>query len=644
MVGIEMAVPVAQRLLVGASINYIDQSATLEHDEQLPLIVNGVEQNGTDRHTVTATLRSLGIEPLVSYEPLKSLFLSAGARLSYMVTREYSQDERIMGGTGTFLDSMGNDSHSQIRNQNSGSIPQASALAAQLVVGIRYELPIDRNGTLFLVPDVSYRAALTNVASGIQWKPNSLGIGLGVTFSPIPDRRTYVFDTVIIRDTISQANRSIHTSQVDLVSTDRKDTLAIGEQSTTTSTIIHDHYLLQIPDPHDVSCNVSAVGLEDDSTEHPIATLRVEEFLSMNASPLLGYVFFGEGDSIIPSRYHLIDRQDAPGFDLRSLFSLDALGIHHNALNIIAMRMKEHPHAHLTITGCNANVRSETANTSLSEARARNVYQYFRNVWNLPEDRLSVLSRDLPEKPSNPKTPIGQEENRRVELTSDEPEVLDVFLANDTTRIPEPPQIRIKLKSSSSVGVASWSVDVKQAGRVIHHADGVGDTPAMDDWDITHDYGAIPHYGTPLTIVLRTTNSKGDLALDSMTLPTEILTVQQKRARHAGDVIIDRYNLVLFEFARSAMLPAHERILAMVRARLQPTSKILVEGYTDRSGTSAGNLRLATARATSSAKGLGRDDAVIKGIGDSRLLYPNETPEGRFLCRTVQITVRTPVR
>lgn len=642
-VGVYAAYPIADRFLFSAGLNYVDQSATLQNDERIAIIVNGIGQNGTDRHTVTATLRSIGLEPTVAYRLFNAVFLDAGARVGYTMTKQYSQDERIVGGAGTFLDSLGKDSYSQIRNQNAGDIPQAALLTAEFVVGARYEFPMNGKHTMFLVPSVTYAAALTNVSNGIDWKPNGLRAGIGITFSPVPDTRQFVFDTVIVRDTVSQLNREILERAISLVSSNRRDTMTSAQDVTTTTTILREQYLLQIPDRHDVAGSVVAVGLDDDGNEHPIASLRIEEFLSMNASPLLGYVFFGEGDSVIPSRYHLLDHAASSKFQLRSLFSLDAMGIHHNALNIIAVRLKEHPHAHLTITGCNANVGVESANTVLSEVRARAVYEYFHSVWNIPQSQLSVLARDLPEKPSNPKTPIGQEENRRVELTCDEPEVLDVFLANDTTRIPDPPQLRIKLHTGSSVGVTSWKLEVNQDGKMIHHALGLGEAPSSDDWDLTHDYEAIPHYGTPLTFVLTTTNSKGDVARDTTVLPTEITTVQQKRARHTGDVIIDRYNLVLFDFARSGMLPAHERILQMVRSRLKPTSSILLEGYTDRSGTSAGNLRLATARATASAKSLGRADAAVKGIGDTRLLYPNETPEGRFLCRTVQVTVRTPV-
>ena len=642
--GIDAAWPIADRFLFSIGLNYVDHSATLQNDQTLPLIVNGSFQNGTDRHSVDATLRSIALQPTVAFNFAGGFFLDAGMRAGYLMTRQYSQDERIVSSAGTFIDSSGNDSHSQIRNQNSGAIPQASFFLAEVVGGIRYELPMNSEHSLFLVPSARYLVALTNVASGILWRPNGLLAGLGITYSPKPEYWNYVYDTVLQRDTISKLVRNLMEDRISLLRTEHKNSTATNSYTVTTTTTVSEHYLRERADPHDVMGTVTAVALEDDSTEHPIATLKIEEFLSMNAHPLLGYVFFSEGDSSIPSRYQVIDRAETSKFDLHSLFSLDALGINHNALNIIAVRLKEHPHAHLTITGCNADAGVESSDTALSASRARAVSRYFQDIWNIPSSRFTVVARNLPEKPSNPRTPLGQEENRRVELTCDDPAVLDVFLANDTTRIPAPPQIRFKMKTASSVGIASWKLEVRQRDNLLYHAEGIGNAPESLDWDITHDYSAIPHYGTPITIALRTTNTKGDDTLYTYDLPTDVLTVQEKRARHSGDVIIDRYNLVLFDFAHSTTLPAHERVLKMVREHLKPSSQILFEGYTDRTGTSAGNKRLATERATSSANALGRSDTQIKGIGDTRLLYPNDTPEGRFLCRTVQITVRTPIQ
>jgi outer membrane protein OmpA-like peptidoglycan-associated protein len=56
------------------------------------------------------------------------------------------------------------------------------------------------------------------------------------------------------------------------------------------------------------------------------------------------------------------------------------------------------------------------------------------------------------------------------------------------------------------------------------------------------------------------------------------------------------------------------------------------------------NKVISERRAKSVANRLRLRDAIIKGVGEENLLYNNRLPEGRFYCRTVQITVETPVK
>ena len=49
-------------------------------------------------------------------------------------------------------------------------------------------------------------------------------------------------------------------------------------------------------------------------------------------------------------------------------------------------------------------------------------------------------------------------------------------------------------------------------------------------------------------------------------------------------------------------------------------------------------------RAEATRRGLGRPDAFVSGVGEGELLYPNDYPEGRFYCRTVQIVAEKTIR
>jgi len=645
--GLLYELPLQNSLLFGARIDYSTESGTLKEQEPIRVMVNGIGQDGAFEHTVDATIATLGIEPYLSYHLFGGLFVSAGVRTSLFANAKYDQKEEIVqpASTGTFLDSNGNDSHSRIRNANSGDIPQATSLFFQAIGGLQYELPMNAKHTLLLVPGVSYAFALNDIVSGITWKPNTIRAELAIKYSPIDELPIKIlYDTVYERDTITKTDRSFAQRTVSLQGKDQFLNVINAPGTRTEQTVWKEHYLQQIPDPHDITAQLSVAGLDDNNNEEPIATLRIEEFLSTNAHPLLGYIFFDEGKGTLASRYVAISSSDASSYKLQNLFSLDALGIHHNVLNIIGYRMQQYPTAKLTLTGCNSNENVEANNTALSEERTKTIRDYFINVWKIDPSRLITNARNLPEKPSNPRSVDGQQENRRVEIASDVPEVLDVFLANDTIRTPNPPQLRFKLNTASSIGVADWTLNVLQGSRLLKQYKGSGQAPSVIDWDLANNQSNIPRFSEPVRIFLETHNSKGDLAVDSSILPTQVITVEQKKARKKGDVVIDRYNLVLFDFGKADITAAHKRIISLVNKRIKPESSINIDGYTDRSGSAAGNAKLATNRAQSTADAMGRNDAVVKGIGEARLLYPNDTPEGRFYCRTVQITVKTPVK
>ncbi|MGE3802396.1 MAG: OmpA family protein, partial [Candidatus Kapaibacterium sp.] len=89
--------------------------------------------------------------------------------------------------------------------------------------------------------------------------------------------------------------------------------------------------------------------------------------------------------------------------------------------------MKEYPNAKLTLTGCNSDEGVEKGDSGLSRSRAETIQDYLLNVWKVSPGRITLTSQNLPNVPSNPKTLEGKEENRRVEITSNEPAVTELF-------------------------------------------------------------------------------------------------------------------------------------------------------------------------------------------------------------------------
>ncbi|HVZ40502.1 MAG TPA: OmpA family protein [Candidatus Kapabacteria bacterium] len=639
--------PISNGLLFGITGSYVAHDARLSVREPVVVIVNGTGRDGAFQHSVDATLSTIGLEPRLGVRLLDGLFANAGLRAGLYMARTYSQEERIVdpGDVGTYLDSRGADSHSRVRNVSSGTLPDAASFLLQGTLGLAWDLPLNSRRTLLLVPQVSYAFSFTNVVNGVEWKPDGLRAALALEYSPAPNPEKQVrYDTIVVRDTVTTETPIFPHERVMLSGRSLSDVRIETPETITIRTTIQEHYLHEVPAPPPMACTLSAMGVGEDGTAEPIATLKIEEFLSTVAHPLLNYVFFEPGSSDLPERYTRLDAATRSGFRTTNLHGTTTLPVYYNLLNIIGERMHEYPDAVLTLTGCNMDQGDEKGNIELSRKRAETVRDYLVRVWGVEPSRLQVIASNLPAKRSNPATVEGQAENRRVEIASTVPEVMDVVLINDTTRTSTPPVVRLIPHVESPRGVAFWEIAVMQHGIALKRFRGEGPVPESLDWNIDDDQASAPRYNEPVTMKLTADNGQGEHSSCVMELPTQVITLEQKLANQQGDFTIDRYNLILFSVGAAVISPANERIISLIHTRLRRESNLVIEGFADRTGNAASNQTLSAQRAKASADALHRPDAVTRGIGSSRLLYPNDLPEGRYYCRTVQILVKTPVQ
>jgi outer membrane protein OmpA-like peptidoglycan-associated protein len=105
---------------------------------------------------------------------------------------------------------------------------------------------------------------------------------------------------------------------------------------------------------------------------------------------------------------------------------------------------------------------------------------------------------------------------------------------------------------------------------------------------------------------------------------------------------------VLFASGKAMLLPGAQSSLAQVADALkdQANAAITVEGHTDSTGSDVTNMELSRARAESVAsyltsRGLPKEQVTTQGLGPSRPVASNDTPEGRATNRRVEIIVKT---
>lgn len=379
-----------------------------------------------------------------------------------------------------------------------------------------------------------------------------------------------------------------------------------------------------------------------------VPRLRVEEVRWTEYFPLLPYIFFTEGSAEPRSEYASVVTRGE--FCLEEL-PMEALAVNRSVLDILGKRLQEYPTARLTLTGT-TDGRQEARIGGLSRQRAERIKEYLVTRWGISPERIMVAARPYPEKPSASRTGVpedrrdGDEENRRVEIAATMPEVLmPVMLTAESRQYVQPEVLSWQPLIHSQAAIASWELTVSQAGNVVDVLRGEGTPPSPIRWRVPAS--ALKAGELPLEYAFRVTDVRGRSAQAVGSLPVDYVSSFRKRTEQLPDRTVTRFSLILFDFDSDALTPENQRVLeTLVLPFVTATSTVRIEGYTDRIGEAEYNQQLSLRRARRVREFLAvRVPSAryeIAGYGESVRLFDNESPIGRQLSRTVQITIETP--
>jgi len=369
--------------------------------------------------------------------------------------------------------------------------------------------------------------------------------------------------------------------------------------------------------------------VKDDNS--PIDTIVIESYRSRQLRPFLTYIFFDDNSAEIPQRYVQFTREQAQNFSLKDLLGRSSLESYYYVLNILGQRLNNYKSATITITGCNTNLKKERNNKKLSTQRANAVKDYLVNVWNIDPSRIKVVSRNLPEKPSNQKDPDAIAENRRAEISSDTWEIVAPIVIEDTLRFVTPGEVVIKSRVESEYPIKSWELIANTGNENVAYFS--GKETLQDRFTINFANSELlkSKLKQDLQAYMRVENPEETAVSDLVKVPVKIIP---------KDSSINIYNLILFDFNRSDLNSTNRRIAEFIDSDISDEASVQVIGHTDRIGDDIYNQKLSDARAKSTAAVLKNKNVQAYGVGEQNLLYDNTTPEGRFYCRTVQVIVR----
>lgn len=583
-------------------LSFASFDAKFRESESETVLVDGKEAIGTFEHRLDASFSELSLQALYNKRLTGDLFVAAGINVGFLLNKTFHQSEVLVepATRGTFKD------ETRIRNEFSGDIKSSQDFQLALELGLNYEFPINRKKFVFLAPELNFKYFFTPMVQSTNWNRMIINLGLALKYRtpptpppppPPPPDPKFIYE-------------------------------------------------LPIPEkPPITSASLLAIEVDENGNPKQSVGIKIEDFVSLNVRPLLNYVFFEQNSSVLPSRYKVYTAQETETFNLKSLQQLDAMKTYYQVLNIFGKRLQDHPKVKIKIVGCNSNIDSEKGNLELSKARATTVFNYFKDVWKISEDRMKIEARNLPDQESKSDTISGQQENMRVEIQTQDEEMTEPVMTIDTLRVLNPTNIRFIPKVKSITGIDKWRIFAEQDSKVLFDQSGQGMPPSKIDWKINNEDANTPRSSSPLNYVLQIVDSLGQSVNTSPEVyPIEQLTVDRKRLERQEDKEFEYYSLILFDYGKSNLGSEHKKVVDFVKNRITKTAKVYIQGFSDSMGNEEVNLKISESRAKAVAKRLGLDQATVEGKGESELLYDNSLPEGRFYCRTVKITVETTVK
>ncbi|MGQ9819661.1 MAG: OmpA family protein, partial [Candidatus Kapaibacteriales bacterium] len=384
---------------------------------------------------------------------------------------------------------------------------------------------------------------------------------------------------------------------------------------------------------------------DDQGNMVPVDVLMVEDTKYQELFPLVPYVFFEQNSTSLQSgTQKLISNAEIGGFNINNL-DMDALEINKRTLDIVGQRMKENPRSELTVTGTIDGSKIEQQNKQLALQRATFVKDYLSSVWGINPERINTRTTGLPSKPSSSNDSDGVAENRRAELSSSDPKILEpIFLEGKNQRIAQPNLIEFVPEIIVHDSISYWQLTVYQGNQILRQFSGSG-MPKVFTWNIRPN--ELANRSVPIDYRLEVQLLGGEKLSANGSIPVDYVSYARKKTEDLPDKQISKFSLVLFDFDKAEVSTSDEAIIRKyIIPEIKYNSIVKIYGFTDRIGDDNYNIKLATRRAEAVKSIIQKQLKDVKietyGVGERTLLFDNDISIGRHLCRTVQVVVITP--
>lgn len=336
----------------------------------------------------------------------------------------------------------------------------------------------------------------------------------------------------------------------------------------------------------------------------------------LSLPPLVNSLFFDQNSSQIPERY---SRETTLGNDE---LTMSALQYQSYAIATIVATIKANPNAKLKIIGATSG--DDEGGLQLAEARAQAVKKALSDA-GVAESIMRTEAKVLPENPSNQQYATGREENRRV----------DLMLENVQLKAYVSRRQYAEIKGEVVLGINSANMKP-------------GTKLRLNGVCLSPETVALPADSAKMSLNCRFDKNQ-------TTFPLEIKAASAfANASAAADVSLsemptetielnlDNFKAVLrFGYDSRTLSSENKELLRQMTHLIPAGSTVTILGGADATGGEEYNRKLSQDRAEATEKfirSIATDKFTIK-TAVSTEKFAEDTPEGRFLNRNLQIRV-----
>lgn len=337
----------------------------------------------------------------------------------------------------------------------------------------------------------------------------------------------------------------------------------------------------------------------------------------LSSLPIVNNVFFETNSSELNTTYNL----SGNGIDE---FSGDAVGIHRNVLSRMAQIIKKNPNASIVLQASTSGETNEPAGLELAKQRAESVRNALLSL-GVNSSKIKLEPLVNPKNPSNQDFDEGKLENQRVEI------ILRNASLQEYVDIQKYANFKGKLKFDAMLldtegdkvevrnNLNSQTLEIFKSGT----------------YEIPLDYRLEDNFSEKEIAVYYSFREQEQIAESKI----DYKSFNQEQV----DLNLDNFLAILrFDYNISSISEENKELLKQLSTKLPTGATIQILGSTDELGTPQRNAILAKERAENTRnfiQTISKDKFIIE-IGTNFEKFPEATPQGRFLNRSIRIKVK----